>query len=113
MSVATATTPGLAAAEYARRKYFLESLANLTKSEYAEIVRILNKHAVNYNENLNGIFFNVAALPQVVFDELEEFIRFTHSNRLNLLDRDSLLENLKRELAPSASLAPTAPVSNN
>jgi hypothetical protein len=82
--------------EYARRKQFLGYLKGLTKSEYAEIVHILQKHEVNFSENTNGIFFNVATLPLPVFENLENFIHFTHSNRQNLSDRDTLLSTLKQ-----------------
>jgi hypothetical protein len=82
--------------EYTRRKTFLDSLKGLTKSEYAEIVRILQKNEVQISENKNGIFFNVAGLPQIVFDELEKFINFTQSNRQSLADRDSILSTLKQ-----------------
>lgn len=82
--------------EYARRKIFLENLKSLTKPEYVEIVRILKKNEVGFSENQNGIFFNVAHLPQVIFDELETFIQFTHTNRQNLSDRDTLLSTLRK-----------------
>jgi hypothetical protein len=90
-------TPGdtkLSAAEYERRKTFLDSLKGLTKSEYIEIVRLLQKHEVQYSENHNGIFLNLTALSQDVFDDLERFLLFTQQNRQNLSDRDNLLSTL-------------------
>jgi hypothetical protein len=88
--------------EYSRRKLFLDGLKGLTKSEYAEIVRILQKHEVQFSENKNGIFFNVAALSQHVFDDLEKFLCFTQSNRQSLADRDTILSTLKqtKEIEP-------------
>lgn len=80
--------------EYVRRKLFLDSLKGLTKAEYVEIVRLLQKHEVVYSENHNGIFLNLTALSQDVFDDLERFLTFTQSNRQNLLDRDTLLSTL-------------------
>jgi hypothetical protein len=82
--------------EYTRRKHFLDNLKGPTKSEYAEIVRILQKHEVNFSENKNGIFFNVAALDQHIFDDLEKFLFFTQSNRQSLADRDTILSTLKQ-----------------
>jgi hypothetical protein len=88
-------TPGiLSGDEYERRKLFLEQLKGLTKSEYIEIVRLLQKHEAPFSENLNGVFFNVCALTQPVFDALELFIHFTQSNRKNLADRDTFLSTL-------------------
>ncbi len=95
----TAANPGtselLSPEEYTRRKHFLDSLRGLTISEYSEIVRILQAHAVVFSENQNGIFFNVAALSQPVFDDLEKFLIFTQTNRKSLSDRDTFLSTLK------------------
>ena len=87
--------PGtLSGDEYERRKLFLEQLKGLTKSEYIEIVRLLQKHEAPFSENLNGVFFNACALTQPVFDALELFIHFSQSNRKNLADRDSFMSTL-------------------
>ena len=80
--------------EYYRRKLFLDNLRTLTKPEYIEIVRILKNHEILFSENQNGIFFNVASLPQPVFDDLEKFLHFTQVNRRALSDRDSFLSTL-------------------
>lgn len=80
--------------EYQRRKQFLENLRSLTKPEHIEIVRILKKHEIVFSENQNGIFFNVASLPQTVFNDLEKFLHFTQVNRQTLSDRDSFLSTL-------------------
>lgn len=88
-------TPGLLPpAEYERRKLFLEGLKTLTKAEHIEIVRILQKHEANFSENQNGVFFNVGLLSQEIFDALELFLSFTHSNRKNLAERESLISSL-------------------
>jgi hypothetical protein len=95
----TGSNPGtsdlLSLEEYARRKHFLNCLRGLSISEYSEIVRILKTHAVVFSENRNGIFFNVAALDQSVFDDLEKFLVFTQTNRRSLSDRDTFLSTLK------------------
>jgi len=89
------SSPGLLTPqEYERRKQFLESLKGLSKPEYIEIVRILQKHNAEYSENLNGVFFNVVALNQSTFDALELFIKFTNSNKHNLLEREQLMSTL-------------------
>ena len=91
------STPGetrLSTEEYARRKQFLDNLKGLTKAEYVEIIRLLQKHEVTYSENHNGIFLNLTQLEQEVFDDLERFLVFTQRNRQNLSDRDTLLSTL-------------------
>jgi hypothetical protein len=84
--------------EYDRRKKFLESLKILATSEYIEIARILQRHKYIYSENTNGIFFNVASLPQEVFDDLEKYIEFTQLNKKMMNDRDNLMN--KFEIKP-------------
>jgi hypothetical protein len=89
------TPPGLLAPEeYERRKQFLEGLKGLTKPEYIEIAKILQKHNAVYSENANGIFFNVCALSQEVFHSLELFLKFTQSNRKNLAEREIYMSTL-------------------
>jgi hypothetical protein len=89
------SSPGLLTPqEYERRKSFLECIKGLSKPEYIEIVRILQKHNAEYSENLNGVFFNVVALNQATFDALELFIKFTNSNKNNLLEREQLMSTL-------------------
>jgi hypothetical protein len=87
--------PGkLSSSEYERRRIFHESLKGLTKAEYVEIIRLLNKYEETYSENLNGVFFNVCTISQVTFDALELFLKFTQSNRRDLADREVFLSTL-------------------
>jgi len=87
--------PGvLSSDEYERRRQFLDGLKTLTKAEYIEIVRILQKHEVEFSENANGVFFNVSNLAQPIFDALELFLRFTQSNRRDLADRELYISTL-------------------
>jgi hypothetical protein len=93
------SNPGLLAPEeYDRRRTFLEALKGLTKAEYIEIVRILQKNEVCYSENANGIFFNVGNLEQSVFDSLQQFLNFTQSNRRDLAARELLMSSLAMEI---------------
>lgn len=94
------TPPGslLPLEEYERRRRFLEGIRNLTKAEHVEIIRILQKYEAEYSENNNGVFFNVCALEQPVFDALELFLTFTQKNRQNLVDRELYLSTLSTSL---------------
>jgi hypothetical protein len=93
-------TPGplLSNEEYERRKLFLDGLHSLTKAEHIEIIRILQKHETEFSENNNGIFFNVCAIPQNVFDALELFLQFTQKNRQTLEDREVYMSTLSTGL---------------
>ena len=63
------------------RRTFFESLKILVKSEYEEVFRILRRNKESYTENSNGIFFDVAAVQEVTFRELQEYMRFCLENR--------------------------------
>ena len=80
--------------EYDRRKQFVQEITSLTNPELIEIVRILKKHNFVYSENMNGVFFNVAAVPQEVFDDLHIFLQFTKTNRSSIDDRKLLFSTL-------------------
>jgi hypothetical protein len=77
--------------EYERRRVFLDSLKKLHTSEYIDIVRILKQEQVVYSENTNGIFFDVAQLPQKTFDVLEKYMNFVHKNREELSIREKIM----------------------
>jgi len=98
------SNPGtLSPEEYERRREFLDGLKGLTKAEYIEIVRILQKHDVPFSENANGIFFNVGMLEQTAFDALVKFLQFTQSNRRDLEERELLIKNLISEMKTQGS----------
>jgi hypothetical protein len=80
--------------EYARRKQFLQEITSLTNAELIEIVRILRTHKFSYSENSNGVFFNIATVPQPLFEDLDKFIQFTKTNRSSIEDRKSLMSTL-------------------
>ncbi len=81
--------------EYERRRLFLESLKKLHTSEYIDIVRILKQENVTYSENSNGIFFDVAQLPQKTFDVLDKYMNFVHTNRVDLAQREKVMLELQ------------------
>jgi hypothetical protein len=83
-------------AEYTRRERFLEALKTLGEPEYLEILRLLQKKNVHYSENANGVFFDVAALDQEIFNSLEQFIEFVRKNRAELSERDVLINSFKQ-----------------
>ncbi len=90
-----ATTNTLSDDEYDRRKRFLENLKSLTTFEYIEIARILQRFKFAYSENSNGIFFNVAALNQDLFDELEKYLHFIQLNKKLIDDRKTIMNTFE------------------
>jgi hypothetical protein len=85
--------------EYERRRLWLDSLKKLHTSEYIDIVKILKIEKVEYSENSNGLFFDVAKLPQHTFNVLEKYMDFVHNNRKDLAEREKLMNKLQ---APKA-----------
>jgi len=80
--------------EYERRRLFLDSLKKLHTSEFIDIVKILKLEKVDYSENTNGIFFDVAKLAQSSFEVLEKYMHFVHTNRKELAERENLMSKL-------------------
>ena len=70
--------------EYERRKIFCEEMKTMGRSEHIEFARILRKHDIQTSENRSGIFFDMAKLPQEVFDALVVFRSFVQQNNQEL-----------------------------
>ena len=82
--------------EYERRRIFLDSLKKLHTSEFIDIVKILKQEMVEYSENSNGIFFDVAKLDQKSFEVLEKYMNFVHTNRKELAEREIFMSKLNK-----------------
>jgi hypothetical protein len=76
------------AAEYDRRRVFVEMIKAMSKPEHIEIARILQKRSVPISENRSGMFFDMAKLPAHVFEELLHFHKFVLQNNSELEKRD-------------------------
>jgi len=81
--------------EYERRRLFLDSFKKLHNAEYIDIVKILRREEVDFSENSNGIFFDVAKLSQTTFNALEKYMDFVHTNRKELAERETLINTLQ------------------
>ncbi len=78
----------LSAAEYEERKLLLEGIKKLVKSEQELLFSILKTEKVDFSENSNGIFFDVAKLTPVAYRACKNFIDFCQLNRDTLQSRD-------------------------
>ena len=77
----------LTAAEYDRRRQFVDTIKTLGKAELIEIARILQRNGVTLSENRSGIYFDMAQLSQKVFDDLLAFHQFVLQNNKELEKR--------------------------
>jgi hypothetical protein len=75
--------------EYERRKYFLDDLKTLSKTESFKIYEILKKNNVEYTENSNGIFFDLVKLSTETFQELLTYMEFCRTVRAEQASRDT------------------------
>jgi hypothetical protein len=85
-------------AEYEAKKQFLEDLKGLEKSSYEEIFRIVKDSEVEYTENSNGIFFDVAKINMPVFEKLQSCILRNKTQKVLEKER---LEEVKALMTPS------------
>jgi len=85
----------LTAAEYERRRTFCDAMKKMSRPEYIEIARILQRNGVGISENRNGLFFDMAKLPASVFEELLRFREFVTQGATELAKRDNILRDLK------------------
>lgn len=79
----------LTAAEYERRRQFVDTIKMLGKAELIEIARILQRNGITLSENRSGIYFDMAQLPQKVFDDLTAFHQFVLQNNKELEKRSA------------------------
>jgi hypothetical protein len=77
--------------EYERRRAFCEIMKTMGRSEYIEIARILRKNKIVISENRSGMFFDMAKLPQAVFEELLTFHDFVIQNNKELDKRATFM----------------------
>ena len=75
--------------EYEHRRAFCDEIKTMGRSEVLEIARILRKNNMPVSENRSGVFFDMAKLPQEVFEALLTFRDFVAQNNKELEKRDS------------------------
>ena len=83
--------------EYEHRRQFMESMKKMGRSEFIEIARILRRAGIAMSENRSGMFFDLAKIPQAVFDEFLKFHDFVEQNNKELGKRDELMTELKAD----------------
>jgi hypothetical protein len=74
--------------DYELRKQMLMDLKLLSKTEYLKVFEIIKKNKVEYSENSNGIFFDLAKVSAEVFDELIVYLIFCKKIRIEQSLRD-------------------------
>jgi hypothetical protein len=80
---------------YDDRKKIFDTIHSLVQPEQEEVFRIIRKLKVPYSENSNGIFFDLAALPDNAFQQIKEYIQFCLTTRNEHDIRLKELENIR------------------
>lgn len=88
-------------AEYYRRSEFLDSMKTMKHSAFLEIARVLKKNKVVVSENRSGIFFDLAKIPQEVFDELVKLQSFINRNNQELQAHEDEMAQVRQSLKQS------------
>ena len=65
-----------------------EEIEYLDKSEYYEILKIVQKYNNKYTENNNGIFINMNKLSDETISDIEKFLTFSNENNKMLETHD-------------------------
>ena len=95
MSQSEKTLQTLSQEEYEQRKKVWETIKTLNKSEQEELFKILKLTNSDFTENVNGIFFDVAKLSDVVFQKITKFLEFCAQNRVEFERRDKEMDDLR------------------
>lgn len=82
---------------YETKKTLLEELKLLSKEEYEEVFRIIKRGNVDYTENSNGVFFDLAHCSDDVCEKLEKFLELCKTQRKSEEQRTQELEVLRQE----------------
>lgn len=75
-------------------------MKSMNRSECIEVARILREKDVPFSENRSGLYFDLAILPQDVFDSLVKFREFVKRNSKELEKRNEMVSAFQR---PSVS----------
>jgi len=74
--------------EYEQRRYFLEDLKILSKTEHDHMFELIKKESIEYTENSNGVFFDISKIPSNIFAVLQNYMSFCKTTRTEQTERD-------------------------
>jgi hypothetical protein len=73
-----------------------EKIENLHRPYQIQILRILKKHNVDFNENRNGVFFNLAKLDQATLTDIDKYLSYVEQ-QINFLSEHEKQKDLYKE----------------
>lgn len=78
-------------------KELKERIEELSIFHQTEILRILSKHNVCFNENKNGVFINITYLSDAILDEIEKYLQYVHAQEDQLNEVEQQKASLCKE----------------
>ena len=78
-----------------KKKRLIETVSNLTTTEYMEIFNIFIEDKCQYSENINGVFINLNNVNEETVDRINNFIIFIKDKKEDLLSRDEEIQTIK------------------
>jgi hypothetical protein len=76
------------------KKKFLEDIKGLEKGILEDIFRVIKANNIEYSENSNGIFFDLAPLNNEVFNQLQECILRNQQQKNLEKERTVIVESM-------------------
>ena len=73
-----------------------EKIESLHRPYQIQILRILKKHNVEFNENRNGVFFNLAKLDEDTLTDIEKYLNYV-DQQINYLSEHEKQKDLYKE----------------
>jgi len=70
----------------------------LSQTELEEMFRMIHEHKCEYSKNNNGIFVNLAWIPNKLLEELEQYVLFCNKSGNELKKYESLCDILNKQL---------------
>lgn len=68
---------------------------NLSKDGKIEVLKIIVKNEEKFNENNNGVLFDLSKMKSSTLTELNKFLTFTINNKKELNKTEKLIDNYK------------------
>tara|TARA_B100000927_G_scaffold285160_1_gene274913 strand:+ start:228 stop:536 length:309 start_codon:yes stop_codon:yes gene_type:complete len=74
-----------------------KKIENLEKHHHLQILKIIKASPMNHtiNENKNGVFVNLAILPESTIDEIIKYLDYLNEQEDLLIDLESKKEDVK------------------
>jgi hypothetical protein len=73
-----------------------EKIESLHRPYQIQMLRILKKHNVDFNENRNGVFFNLAKLNEATIADIDKYLTYV-DQQINFLSEHEKQKDLYKE----------------